>query len=75
MLMQPCAYCSVPAGIQMMFPLALLGCCVLVPINAQSAYISRSVTASNGNSINPSSFMKLTMTNISDPDLMCELTE
>ena len=59
----------------MMFPLALLGCCVLVPINAQSAYISRSVTASNGNSINPSSFMKLTMTNISDPDLMCELTE
>ncbi|GAX72909.1 hypothetical protein CEUSTIGMA_g364.t1 [Chlamydomonas eustigma] len=56
-------------GIQVMLPMAILGCCVLVPINTSSGYIDLSIQNSN-NAINPSKFMRWTMTNVDSSNIL-----
>ena len=51
-----------------MLPIAAMGCIVLVPIHLSQSYVTES--ANNKDSINPSEFMRLTMTNISQPRIM-----
>ncbi len=57
-------------GIQLMLPIAIVGCCVLVPISASGTYVVDATRDSGGESINPSAFMRMTMTNINDPNVL-----
>ena len=51
-----------------MLPISVLGCVILVPLYDSENGIEKSYR--NGKSLNPSLFMKLTMTNVDDPNVL-----